>query len=411
MCNSSGGEDMSETALASKTEAVREALLTYLMSVKTFYEEMYSPTTTTQLKALLPSEQISMSEEPLMIRLARAEKWWLKQLFTSLSTIDRMLANIERWHVWFLDLVENLEFTDENIQVLTKGPDIVLEEMKSRKMDEGYVRLVVNNATNDFLDYVKETRELIDKLVENDEFIQKLESPVLEIVELRLKRIKEVNYQELLSQMQQLLAATYNAPTQEDFLRNLAALIHIFAGWRQMIQLDEEALSDPKSLDEFVRDARKSVNELNQLTSQFQEFVDARNLADYYIRQAELSTIRMMLSYEGAAEKWWLEYIQADSNLISGYIPKLLDANQLLIGVTHSLALLEDLDQRLFPQMPSLKMTVGKLGAFLQSPSIELYQEINQARLVLWEEYKGQMVSLLVKLRTALHELIKQQNR
>ena len=411
MCNSSGGEDMSETALASKTAAVREALLTYLLSVKTFYNEMYSPTTITNMKALLPAEQIEVSEEPLMIRLARAEKWWLKQLFVSLSTIDGMLTNIERWQVWFLDLVENLEFTEENILVLTKGPNVVLEELQSRKMDEGYVRLVVNNATNDFLEYVKETRKLLDQLIENDAFIKKLESPLLQIVELSLKRIKEVNYQKLLTQMQQLLAATYNAPTQEDFLRNLAALIHIFAGWREMIQLDDKTLKSPKSMNQFVKKARKSVNQLTQLTSQFQEFVDARNLADYYIRQTELSTIRMMLSYEGTAEKWWLEYIQADSNQISGYIPEQLDANQLLIGVTHSLALLEDLDQRLFPQMPNLKTTVGELGKFLQSPSLELYHEINHSRLTLWEEYSQQMVSLLLKLRTALHELIKQQNR
>jgi hypothetical protein len=402
---------MSETALASKTAAVREDLLTYLQSVKTFYDEMYSPTTITKMKALLPAEQISISEEPLMIRLARAEKWWLKQLFSSLSTIDSMVTNIERWRVWFLDLVENLDFSEANILVLTKGPEVVLEELKNRRMDEGYVRLVVNNATNDFLEYVKETRELLDQLIENDAFIQKLESPVLQIVELRLKRIKEVNYQELLAQMQQLLAATYNAPTQDDFLRNLASLIHIFAGWREMMQLDDKTLEDPKAMDQFVKEARKSVNQLAQLTMQFQEFVDARSLADYYIRQAELSTIRMMLSYEGMAEKWWLEYIQADSDLISGYIPEQLDANQLLIGVTHSLALLEDLDQRLFPQMPSLKTTVEELGTFLQSPSIELYHEINQSRLTLWEEYSEQMVSLLVKLRTTLHELIKQQNR
>ena len=61
--------------------------------------------------------------------------------------------------------------------------------------------------------------------------------------------------------------------------------------------------------------------------------------------------------------------------------------------------------------MPNLKTTVSELGKFLQSPSLELYHEINHSRLTLWEEYSQQMVSLLVKLRTALHELIKQQNR
>jgi hypothetical protein len=398
---------MTESAVASKEIVVREALHAYLLSVKKFYNELYSPATITQMEALFPTEQIGQNDEPLIIRLARAEKWWLTQLFLSLSTIDGMFTNIERWRMWFLDLVENLEFTDKNIHILTKGPDAVLKELKRHKIDEGYVRLVVNNATTDFLEYLKETRSLLDKLVKMDTFIQSLESPILQAVEIRLQRVKNVNYQELFLQMQQLLAAAYNAPTKKDFLRNLAALLHIFTGWREIIQLDDATLADPKGMDKFVKEARKIVRELAQLTHSFQGFVEARNLADYYVRQAELSTIRMMLSYEGTAEKWWLEYIKADADEIPGFIPKKFDPNQLLIGVTHSLALLEDLDQRLLPKMPSVKTTVGKLVEFLQSPALELYQEINQARIELWENCEKQMISTLVKLRIALHELIK----
>jgi hypothetical protein len=157
--------------------------------------------------------------------------------------------------------------------------------------------------------------------------------------------------------------------------------------------------------------SRKQVNEMNKLTRRFEEFVDARHLADYYIRQAELSTIRMMLSYEGTAKKWWVEYMAAEPEDIKRQIPSDFDANQLLIGVTHSLALLEDLEQRLLPQMPGLKTTVGELGQFMQSPAIELYHEINESRLMLWEEFEKQMVSLLVKLRSSLHELIKAKKR
>ncbi len=402
---------MSKTAVASKELAVRDALLAYLLIMKEFYSKLYSPTIISKMETLLPIEQIGQSEEPIFIRLARAEKWWLNQLISSLSTIDRMLTNIEQWQTWFLELVENLDFTEDNIKILTQGKDDILEHLKSHKLDEGYIRLVVNNATNDFLDYVKETRQLLDRLVEMDSFIKGLESPLLQIVELRLNRVKKVNYQKLLSQMRQLLAATYNAPTKNDFLRNLSGLLDIFSGWRGMLQLDDSTIEDLKTLDQFVKDARKSVNELNELTRNFQKFIEARRQADYYNQQAILSIIRMMLSYEGIAEKWWLEYIQTDPVEVSGFIPERLDANQLLIGVTHSLALLEDLEQRLLPQMPSLKTTVGKLGEYLQSPSVELYQDINQSRIALWEDYEKQMVSLLIRLRTELHELIRQQNR
>lgn len=402
---------MSETARASKELAVREALLTYLLKTKEFYGDLYSPAIVTKMEALFPDEQIQETDEPYSVRLARAEKWWLNNLFLSLTTIDQMLTNIERWRNWFLDLVENLEFTGENIQILNKGSEVILEELKRNRMDEGYVRLIVNNATNDFLEYVKETRHLLDQLLKMDPFIQRLESPVLQIVEVGLNRIKQVNYQELLSQMQQVLAATYNAPSQDDFLRNLATLLHIFAGWRQMLEFDNTPIDDLDAMERFVKETRKTVNEIAQLTRNFEGFVEARSVADYYLRQAELSIIRMMLSYEGTAEKWWLNYMKATPEEIPCFIPAKLDAHQLLIGVTHSLALLEDLEQRLLPQMPSLKTTVGQLGEFLQSQSIELYQEINQSRLAIWEEYEKAMVPLLVKLRTVLHELIKQQNR
>jgi hypothetical protein len=402
---------MSENALANRESAVREALIAYFLHVKEFHNELYSPTIVTKMEALFPDEQIVESDEPYFVRLARAEKWWLKNLFLSLSTIEKMLTNIERWRTWFLDLIENLEFNPDKFDILNKGPDEIFAELKEHKMDEGYVRLIVNNATNDFLEYVKETRQLLGQLINMDPFIQRLESPVLKIVEVGLQRIKKVNYQDLLSQMQQILAATYNAPNHDSFLHNLAALLHMFVGWRQMLQFDDTPIKDPRDMDRFVKETRKRVNELKQLTKKFEEFVETRSLADYYVRQAELSTIRMMLSYEGTAEKWWLDYMLAEPEVVAKFVPSTINANQLLIGVTHSLALLEDLEQRLIPQMPSLKTTVGKLGEYMQSPSIELYHEINHSRLNLWEDSEKQMVSLLVKLRTALHELIKQQNR
>ncbi|MFW9935872.1 MAG: hypothetical protein ACFFDU_10290, partial [Candidatus Thorarchaeota archaeon] len=198
---------MSETAIASKEIAVREALLTYLLKIKEFYAELYSPAIVTKMEALFPAEQIQETDEPYFVLLARAEKWWLNNLFLSLTTIDQMLTNIERWRDWFLNLVENLEFTKESIMSLTKGPEVVLEELKRHRVDKGYVRLIVNNATNDFLEYIKETRQLLDQLLKMDPFIQRLESPVLQIVEVGLSRIKKVNYQELLLEMQQVLAA------------------------------------------------------------------------------------------------------------------------------------------------------------------------------------------------------------
>ncbi|MFW9830839.1 MAG: hypothetical protein ACFFD8_03610 [Candidatus Thorarchaeota archaeon] len=387
----------------SKAEGYRRELLNYLLMVKEFYTKLYTGSIMTKMQALFPEEKIDKSNEPVVVRIARAEKLWLKTLFTCLFTINQMLLNIEKWRDWFLSLVQNLNFADQNLETLSESADVVLDKLHDLDLDDGYVRLLVNNATSDFMDLVEETRRLLNELLNHMEFIKQLESTFLRLVEDRLYRLKEVNFRELLTRMQQLLAAAYNAPTKEDFLRNLANLLHVLGGWRRILQLDDPSLDDPKKMREFLKATQSSLRNLNELTLAFKEFVDARNLADYYIRQAELSLIRMMLSYEGSAEQWWVGFIEANPENIEGFIPGKIDPHQLLIGVTHSLALLEDLDQRLLPQIPGVKTTVGKLEEFLQSPNLHLYEEITQNRLALWNEYGSQWVSLLLKLRTELH--------
>jgi hypothetical protein len=393
--------------MLTEESGVRTALIHYFLIVKEFYTKLYSPAVSTNIEALFPPKPSHSIKEPQLVQIARAEKHWLNELFSCLNTISHMMNNLERWRSWFLNLVESFEFTEHNLQMLTKGPEVVLEELKNLKLDNGYIRLVVNNATADFMELVPQTRQLLDELVKKEHFIKSLQSPVLEIVEQRLIRLKGLNYSELLTQMQQLIAATYNAPTKEDFLANLSKLVHIFGGWRRMLQLEDPELDSPRAMEQFLEEVRKTVDTMTQLTRSFEGFINARNLADYYVRQAELSLIRMMLSYEGHAESWWGTFIESQPEQVATFIPNQLDSNQLLIGVTHSLALLEDLENRLLPEMPSIKTTIGRLGAFLQSPSIQLYEDIYQNRLSTWNEYEPQWVKALIELRKELHSLIK----
>lgn len=394
----------------SEEAEVQAALLKYLLMVKEFYTNLYTPDIMTKMEVLLPVDELQKSSEPVAVRLARAEKLWLNRLFACLSAIERIMNTIDRWRDWFFKLLRNMDFDEENLRKLSKGKETILEELRTQKMDDGYIRLVINNATTDFMELIRETRQLLEELVELEKFLNSLKSPELELVEQRLNKMKEIQYLDWLNQMQQLLAATYNAPTQDNLLRNLAALLDMFNAWRHMLQMDDPALDDPKAMRLFIKEIRVKINMMSDLKQSFKGFVDARSLADYYVRQAELSTIRMMLSYGGNAEKWWVNYIEANPEQIKGFIPETLDPHQLLIGVTHSLALLEDLDQRLLPQMQSIKTTVGRLGEFLQSPTIRLYEEITQHRLGFWNEYRPQWISLLVKLRGRLHGQIKKAN-
>ncbi|MFX1299975.1 MAG: hypothetical protein ACFFAL_02640 [Promethearchaeota archaeon] len=394
----------------SEEAEVQAALLNYLIMVKEFYTNLYTPDIVTKMEVLLPVDELQKSAEPVAVRLARAEKLWLNKLFACLSAIERIMNTIDRWRDWFFRLLRNMDFDEENLRKLSKGQETILEELRTRKMDEGYIRLVINNATTDFIALISDTRRLLEELVELEDFIISLKSTELELVEQRLNKMKEVQYLDLLNQMQQLLAATYNAPTNYDLLRNLATLLDMFNEWRRMLQMDDPALDDPKAMRLFIKEIRAKINLMNELKQSFKVFVDARSLADYYIRQAELSTIRMMLSYGGDAEKWWVTYLEAKPEDVARFVPETLDPHQLLIGVTHSLALLEDLDQRMLPQMPSIKSTVHRLGEFLQSPTIRLYEEITEHRLGFWDKYQPQWNSLLVKLRGRLHAQIKKTN-
>lgn len=394
----------------SEEAEVQAALLNYLLMVKEFYTKLYTPDIVTKMEALLPVDEFPKSPEPVAVRLARAERLWLNKLFGSLTAIERIMTTIDRWRDWFFKLLRNMDFDEENLRKLSKGQEIILEELRTQRMDEGYIRLVINNATTDFMELITETRQLLKELVELEDFLSSLKSPELELVEQRLNKMKEAQYLHLLNQMQQLLTATYNAPTQEDLFRNLAALLDLFNEWRRMLQMEDPALDDPKTMRLFIKEIRAKINLMSELTRSFKGFIDAHSLADYYVRQAELSTIRMMLSYGGNAEQWWVTYLESKPEDIAGFIPETLDPHQLLIGVTHSLALLEDLDQRMLPQMPSIKTTVRRLGEFLQSPTIRLYEEITELRLRLWNEYQPEWVSLLVKLRGCLHAQIKKAN-
>ncbi len=391
----------------SEEAEVQAALLNYLLMVKEFYTNLYTPDIITKMEALLPIDELQQSAEPVVVCLARAEKLWLKKLFGCLNAIERIMTTIDRWRDWFFKLLRNMDFDEENLQKLSKGQETILDELRTRRMDEGYIRLVINNATTDFMELITDTRKLLEELVELEDFITSLKSSELELVEQRLNKMKEVQYLDLLNQMQQLLAATYNAPTQEDLLRNLAVLLDMFNEWRRMLQMDDPVLDDPKAMRLFIKEIRAKISLMSELTRSFKGFVDARSLSDYYVRQAELSTIRMMLSYGGDADRWWVTYLEANPEEVAGYIPENLDPHQLLIGVTHSLALLEDLDQRMLPQMPSIKTTVHRLGEFLQSPTIRLYEEITEHRLGFWDKYQPKWNSLLVKLRGRLHAQIK----
>jgi hypothetical protein len=316
------------------------------------------------------------------------------------------MANFDRWRGWYFSLVRELKLTDEELRLMLKGPDALLTMLRVKSLDKGYTRLIVETAANDFTDILADTRPILNRLLTLRPFAEDLESSWINSIYTRLDRIMAVKFPELLGQVQQLLAAAHNASAHEDFLRNLAALTHIFGRWQDVLGLYEGAQADTQQVVKTIKKTRDEVSRLLALSQQLKDFIETRNTCYYYMRQAELSVIRMMLSDEGSTEQWWRMFLEEPIANILGTLPQRIDPHQLLIGVSHSLALLEDLQHRLLPKMPIQTTIVDQLVEFLESPRLALYADAQRFRLRVWGEFYPELVARLTNLGRELQREI-----
>jgi hypothetical protein len=392
----------------SEQQGARAALEDYLSVVRQFYKRLIEGTKPETLLALYEEPRSAEKSQPLALRLDRAERAWLDRLLQCFEGLEHGMANFERWREWYFALTRGLKLTEEDLRFMLKGPEVVLGKLREKALDKGYARLVVDTAASDFADILTETRPILDCLLALRPFAQKLESPWIDRMYTRLDRVIAVKFPELLGQVQQLLAAAYNASTHEDFLRNLAALTHIFGGWQNVLGLYEGPQADSQQVVKGIRKTRDEVSRLATLTRQLKDFVETRNTCYYYMRQAELSVIRMMLTDEGSSEQWWRMFLEEPIENILGSLPQKIDPHQLLIGVSHSLALLEDLQHRLLPKMPIQTTIVDEIVDFLKSPALALYADAQRFRLSVWAEFYQKWLAQLTRLGDALQRGIEQ---
>lgn len=383
-------------------QGARAALEDYLSVVHHFYGRLIEGLKPEKLFALYQEPRSAERPQPLALRLDRAERAWLERLLQCFEGLEQGISNFERWREWFFSLTRALKLSNEDLRVMLKGPETVLTRLRERSLDKGYARLVVDTATGDFTEILADTRAILDRLLTLRSFAEKLESPWIVRMYDRLDRIIAVKFPELLGQVQQLLAAAHNASTHDDFLRNLAALTHIFGGWQSILGLNEDAQPDSQQVAKTIKRTRDEVDRLTTLAQQFRDFVETRNTSYYYMRQAELSVIRMMLTDEGTAEQWWRMFLEEPIENILRSLPEKIDPHQLLIGVSHSLALLEDLQHRLLPKMPIQTTIVDQLVDFLKSPTLALYADNQRFRLSVWGEFYQKWLTELTRLGTEL---------
>jgi hypothetical protein len=387
-------------------QGIKLILTDYFLVIKDFYDQMYAPAIKKKLSKLFEAESGLVKDEPWQIQFSRGENLFTNTVLDCLVTINSTMTQLSLWQEWFINLVNNLKLTNDNILTLSKGPDVIFEQLAQKETDVGYIRLIVNNATTDFFNLLTPTAGILGKLVELRPKFDQLKSPIFNEVLIRLDRLTEINFNKLLTDMQKHITDAYNSSNEEEFLRNFAALLHMFGGWRIILLQDKSKISQPGALRQLFQERSNLVEQMNQLTNQFQEYVEIRNTTNYHVRQSEMSIIRMMLTYGGNAEGWWFQFLNTPSKDLAELIPTSVDPNQLLIGVANSLALLEDLDQRISHKIPELSKSLMKLGELLASEPMKLYGETIVGRIKIWDEFRPKWIKHLRQLRKELNQQI-----
>jgi len=383
----------------------RPTLVQYFLMVKGYYKAFYAKASPSELLALFGEHPPAEKERPLPSRLARAEQRWLQRLLDCLTTVDRALTNLEHWRDWALSIIRGLNLT-EDIPLLVKGTNHILQQLQNQNLENEYTRWLISNANAEFTDILTETKRILNQLLNLKPFAERLESPWLHIVISGITRLTKPDHTKHLQQLQQTLTAAYTAPTNQTRLRHLATFLHTFATWLLQLPLPNMKTEDPRWMLKMIQEARHQVNTLKRLTIQLQTFVENHNALYYYFQQAELSIIRMMLTYGGDPEQWWANFITHPEKDTPTLIPPKLDPQQLLIGVTQSLSFIEDLEHRL-PRATKLIDTIDQLAQFLKSRPLTLYADNLRTRLAIWNQYRNKWTHLLTQLQKELQHTIK----
>jgi hypothetical protein len=110
----------------------------------------------------------------------------------------------------------------------------------------------------------------------------------------------------------------------------------------------------------------------------------------------------MMLGYDGNPQQWWNTFITNPASDIPKILPKSINPKELLIGVSHSISLHEDLEHHLIPQSPVFIATFKQIAELLQSEVFTKYCQTIEYRLSIWDQFRLRWNRLLAQLQREL---------
>jgi len=379
-----------------------QTLVEYFTTIRDFYENQYTKTVIDEMSVLF-REFISKDESAaLPSKLVEGERLWLENLLESINVVSRALTNLDHWREWLSAFIFDLKITISDIPLLARGEKTVYEKLQAQGLEAGFVRWILGTAITDFIDIIAETKELLTHIISLQSFGHQLNSPWLLFICRAYGQLQESRHEKQLEDLQKALNDAYYAPDHDTRLRNLATFVYLFIRWQLDLAPEGVEVNDPRWILKMIENAGGQVDRLKIIIQRLRTLLKTRNAIYYYFEQAELSVIRMMLGYGGNPQRWWNSFITCTASEIPKKIPKDINPKELLIGVSHSLSLHEDLEHHLIPQSPVFIATFKQIAELMQSEVFTNYCQTIEYRISIWDQYRTRWKRLLLQLQRDL---------
>jgi hypothetical protein len=380
----------------------KSTLVEYFTTIREYYDDFYTKTVTDEMLSLFKEFIKENENKPFPSKLADAERLWFEHLIDSIGIVGRALVNLERWRTWSTSFIFDLKLTPDDIPIFARGEKTTLQKLQAQNLEAGFVRWILGTAITDFIDILAETKEILTHIISLQSFGHQLNSPWLLFICKVTGQLQDPKNEKQFEMMQKALNEAYYAQEHETRLKHLSTFLHLFANWQLNLAPDDVEVNDSSWVLKMIGNAGGQVDRLKILTQRLRTLLKTRNAIFYYFEQAELSVIRMMLGYGGNPQEWWRGFIARPPSEIPKLIPKDINLKELLIGVSHSLSLHEDLEHHLIPQSPVFIATFKQISEFLQSTVFNNYCQTIEYRISIWDQYRKRWNRLLSQLQNEL---------
>ena len=327
------------------------------------------------------------------------EQQLLRWLLSCLNIADRVVSNWEHWNESVRNLLRSLRVQRHEIGSISRSRQEALELLRSKGLEDDYLRWLVGNITSDFAQAMHEAKELLAFLPQIQELADCLESPNLKNIAAAVAFYASEERVAHRERLRKMLEEANAARLPEVQLRRLALFLHTLL---KHMKFPPHA-SDLKHALTLIAQRRVALNQLKELKPDLESFVKELEAVLRLLSQSVLSVVRMMLKMGEDAKSWLINYLEQPEEDVERLVPSQIDTEQLLVGVAQSRSLVEDMEHRL-DRIPSYLKAVDQAALLLESPVLSTFSQTMVKRIDAWRRVRDRWVGLLNELERVLQQ-------